>query len=205
MKQAKVSPRRTAVLVAGFVICALVLGLLVVRRYQHSQTPPPAPTGPVQASSRLVALFFAAPEADGLVREGREIDGCSDQTECIQQVLQELQNGPIGEYEPTLPEAAPLPTVTLQGDLALLDLSQELVDELPAGSAAELATVYSLVNTITVNFPQVRRVRLLVAGQPAGTLKGHLDISEPLTQDLSQERRQTETMPPQPGGTGVKR
>jgi hypothetical protein len=205
MKDGKASPRRTAVLVVAFLLAATVMGLLVARRVQQSQVPPPPPAAQPLASSRVVALFFASPAADGLVREGREIGACDDEDACVQSVLHELLNGPVGDYEATLPESAPLPTVKILGDLAVIDLSQELVNELPGGSAGELATVYSLVNTITVNFPGLQRVQLLVAGQKATTLKGHIDISEPLEQDLSMERR-VETTPAgtAPGTTGAK-
>jgi hypothetical protein len=205
MKTAKASPRRTAVLVIAFLLGATVLGVLIGRRYQQSIAPPPPPTVQSLASKRIVALFFGTSAADGLIREGREIDACDDQTACIQAVLQELQNGPVGDYEATLPDSAPLPVVTVLGDTAMIDLSAELTNELPGGSAAELATVYSLVNSITVNFPQLRRVQLLVAGQKAATLKGHVDISEPLEQDLTMER-QVDTTPAgtPPGGTGAK-
>ncbi len=202
MKKARVSPRRTAVLVIAFIFCALALGVLVARRYQQSHQPPPAPVAQPLASTRIVTLFFATPDADSLVREGREIDACGDQAECIQAVVQELQNGPVGDFELILPESAPVPTVTVLGDTAVLDLSSELVAELPGGSASELVTVYALVDTITVNFPQIRRVQLLVAGQKTQTLKGHIDIHEPLVQDLSHERKSA--VEPVPGGKGAK-
>lgn len=202
MKKARVSPRRTAVLVAAFIFCAVALGILVARRYQQSQMPPPLPIAQPLASTRIVTLFFATPDADGLVREGREIDACGDQAACIQAVMQELQNGPVGDFELILPEAAPVPTVSVTGDTAVLDLSRELVAELPDGSASELATVYALVDTIIVNFPQIRQVQLLVAGQKVQTLKGHIDIHEPLVQDLSHERKGV--VEPAPGGNGAK-
>lgn len=206
MKKGKAAPRRTVVLVVAFLACALVFGVMVARRYQQSQLPPPVPTMQPPASSRIVTLFFAAPDADGLVREGREIDACGEQAECAQALLQELQNGPVGEYETILPESAPLPTVMVSGDLAVIDLSAELVAELPGGSAAELATVYGLVDTVTVNLPAIKRVQLLVDGKKAETLKGHIDISAPLAQDLTHERK-SDTKPSgtAPGGTGAPR
>lgn len=206
MRKSKAAPRRTVVLVVAFLVCAVVFGVMVARRYQQSQLPPPALTEQPPASSRIVTLFFALPDADGLVREGREIGVCGDPAECVQALLQELQNGPVGEYEAILPESAPLPTATVSGDLAVIDLSTELVAELPGGSATELATVYGLVDTVTVNFPAIKRVQLLIAGKKVETLKGHIDISAPLGQDLTHERK-SDTKPPgaAPGGTGAPR
>ena len=206
MKREKISPRRTAVLVVGFLVCALVFGVMVARRYRQSLMPPPAPTSQSTASTRLVALFFALPSADGLVREGREIDSCTEPAACIFSVLQELQHGPVGDYDGILPDTGPLPKVTVAGDLVVLDVPAELVAELPGGSAAELATVYGLVNTITVNFPAIKRVQFLLDGKKAETLTGHIDISAPLTQDLSYEQKSDKASSgTAPGDSGVKR
>jgi len=75
----------------------------------------------------------------------------------------------------------------LQGNLARVDLSQELVAALPAGSSSELLAAYSIVNSLCFNFPQVQRVLLTVEGHPAETLKGHLDLRAPLAPDYSLE------------------
>lgn len=204
MKRKRVARRRTAVLVVAFLVCAMMFGVFVARRYRQSQLPVAVPVPQQQTANRIVTLFFMAPDASGLVREGREIDPCDDQSVCIQAIFQELQNGPVAEAEAPLPEAAPLPTVRVEGARAVVDLAPELVDELPGGSASELATIYSLVNSITVNFPQIRQVQLLVGGEKAQTLKGHIDISEPLVQDLTHERtNEIKTTGPAPGAKGA--
>jgi len=40
--------------------------------------------------------------------------------------------------------------------------------------------VYSLVQTVTVNFPETKRVRLLINGEPAETLAGHVWLGKSL-------------------------
>jgi hypothetical protein len=49
-------------------------------------------------------------------------------------------------------------------------------------------TAYGLANTLVVNFPHIRQVRLLVEGRPLETLKGHVDLREPLPADFSLAR-----------------
>ena len=48
------------------------------------------------------------------------------------------------------------------------------------GSHEELIAVYAVVETVTANFPEAKRVRILVNGEPAETLAGHINIARSL-------------------------
>ena len=48
------------------------------------------------------------------------------------------------------------------------------------GSHEELIAVYAVVQTVTANFPEAKRVRILVNGEPAETLAGHVNIARSL-------------------------
>jgi spore germination protein GerM len=137
----------------------------------------------------LVTLFFSPPEGGGLVREGREIDACDGPAECVEAVVEELINGPLGDLAPTLPAAAAVRAVRVDGDLALVDFGEELAEGLPGGSNAEMTAAYSIVDTIAVNFPRIKRVKLLLDGKEVETLKGHLELREPLTPDFTLEKK----------------
>ncbi|MBE3582545.1 MAG: GerMN domain-containing protein [Limnochordaceae bacterium] len=65
-----------------------------------------------------------------------------------------------------------------------VNLSGELVAGHGGGTSGELATVYTLVDTLTL-LPGVKAVELWVEGRPLDTLAGHLDLRGPLTSDLS--------------------
>lgn len=62
---------------------------------------------------------------------------------------------------------------------AYLDLSPASpnLKEIRASAEEELLAVYSLVNTLAQNIPEVRQVRFLVDGREAQTLAGHIDLS----------------------------
>jgi len=53
------------------------------------------------------------------------------------------------------------------------------------GSREELLAVYSVVNSVVVNFPAVQRVQILLDGETASTLAGHIDLSHPLSADMT--------------------
>ncbi len=177
-----------AVLVIAFIIFAAILGALLLNRYGEREIKPAPPSGE-RAGTFPVTLFFAAPDDSGLVREGREIDACDDQADCVAEVIGELASGPLGELGPTLPATTVVHGVRAEGDLAVVDLGREIVEGLPGGSHAELLAVYSMVDTIAVNFPRVRRVAFLIDGEPAQTLKGHIDLREPLVPDFALEKK----------------
>jgi hypothetical protein len=58
-----------------------------------------------------------------------------------------------------------------------------------------MMTVYSIVDTLCVNFPSIRRVQILIEGADPETLAGHIDITQPLeiNEDLFALPQTTET------------
>ncbi len=106
-------------------------------------------------------------------------------------MVHELTIGPHTDLVPTIPASAQLRDlfITKEGT-AYVDFSEELKSQHTGGSTGEIATVYSIVNTLTLNFPQIKRVQILVNDQMVDTLAGHLDLSRPLSQDLTTIRTQ---------------
>ena len=182
--------RSKGVLLIAFLVFAVIVGLLVFRKYRTANqvAQPPAQSEQVP-DTRVVTLFFANQEGSGLVREGREIAVEDTTDDMIASVVDELVVGPLGELAPTLPHNARVLGAQLKGDVVQVDFSQELVENLPAGSSAEMAAVYSVVDTVAANFPQVKSVQFLVGGVPVKELKGHLDLSAPIAPDFSLEKK----------------
>ena len=65
--------------------------------------------------------------------------------------------------------------------------------QLEPGSASELYAVVGLANTLALNFPSVRRVKILVEGEEVNTLAGHLDLTHPIWPDPSMVKPLVET------------
>jgi spore germination protein GerM len=184
-------PRRElTVLFIAFIVFAAVLGALMLKKYAVRRQQPVAAPHPQQGGTFLVTLFFASPDGAGLVREGREIDPCVDSARCVEAVVGELINGPLGDLAPTLPAATSIHAVQVNGDLAQIDLGEEMIKGLPGGSNAEMEAVYSIVDSIAVNFPRIKQVKLMVNGKAVETLNGHLDLRGPLTPDFTLEKKQ---------------
>ena len=83
--------------------------------------------------------------------------------------------------------------------VAYVDLSGEVRKAPVAGTEGELLSVYSVVNTITANFPAIERVQILIDDRVAATLAGHLDLGRPLRADMTLLAASPLT-PVEPGG-----
>ena len=173
-----------------FVIVAMVFGVLLWKKMQASLEPHPVPQVHQPDVARKGVLFFVA-DGTRLAREARELPSCTDTETCVKDLLDELFSGPLGDLEEALPEGAVLTGVRLEGNLAVVDVTRAFATDLPAGSSAEMLAVYSIIDTVCFNFPQIARVRITVEGAAAGL--NHLDLTDPLPPDYSLEQETTST------------
>lgn len=60
---------------------------------------------------------------------------------------------------------------------AYVDLSSAQQNGVKASAWEELLAIYSMVNTLTQNFEEIKQVRFLLEGKEAQTLAGHMDLS----------------------------
>lgn len=180
--------RQNALLVIAAVltsILAIVIGWRLGQRRPQPQeaevvaTPePPVPTD----AAEILQLYF--PGAGGrLYAEPREAPADQATESRLALVVEGLLGGPqSNELYPALPEGTTLGWLFLSPDnVAYVDLELGGESPLPAwGSRREMLAVYSVVNSILVNIPEIRSVVLLRNGQQPSTFAGHLDISQPL-------------------------
>jgi len=146
---------------------------------------PPAvsPTAPL----RKVKLFFPSSRPDNLLEvEERDIRSSELPSEEGKQIIAELISGSRERRLPALPAETGLRElfVTPEG-LAVVDFTQEASSRHPGGLTMELASIYSVVNSLTQNVGKIGRVQILIAGSEAETLAGHIDLSHPFSEDLS--------------------
>ena len=177
-------------LLIPFAIVAMVFGALIWKKLQDSREPHPVPQVNQPAATRKGVLFFVA-DGNGLAREARDLPSCTDTEQCVKDLLAELFSGPLGDLDEALPEGSMLNAVRLEGDLAVVDVTKTFATDLPAGSSAEMLAVYSIVNTVCFNYPQIARVRITVEG--AATNLNHLNLHDPLPPDYSLEAAEQPT------------
>lgn len=146
-----------------------------------------APETPGEAQRTIsVKLFFETPDRAGLVTEERSVAFSADLSRQLRLVVEELvQGSSSGLISPLNPATRVLEVFVTGGGVAYVDVSKEVALDHAGGSASELMTVYSVVNTIAENFPAIRRVQILVEDRPTETLAGHVDVSRPLMPDMT--------------------
>lgn len=176
-------PRRDRLVAVAFLLVLLVFGSLLLRHFLIAPTP--APPGEPQRQLRTVTLYFAAADGTGLVAESREIADCLVENACLSAIVQALLDGPVGDLVPVFPAQATLRGIAVTGSELQVDFSHSLIDGHPGGSWGELLTVHALANTVAVNFPHLRQVRILIEGAAVETLKGHVDLRQPVSPDFA--------------------
>jgi spore germination protein GerM len=142
-----------------------------------SQTPP--------ANTQSVTLHFAD-NTGGLAPESREIDASGTLADRARRCVEALLAGPRGRLRRVIPADTKLRALYIDTrGTATLDLDSAFARGLSEGSADALLAVWSLVNSLAVSFAEVRQVKLLVEGEERRDLGGHLDLSRPLSADMS--------------------
>jgi len=178
---------RGRLVLLAFLLILLTFGLLIARKYLSTPPSGPAPATAVSEPKQLreVVLYFGSPDGSFLVAEVRQVEDCLAEADCLRATVQSLVDGPVTDLVAVLPSHAQIRGVNASDGVATVDFSRDLVSGHPGGSVSELLTVYSLVDTLAENFPHLRQVRILVEGQPVETLKGHVDLREPVKADFS--------------------
>ena len=148
---------------------------------------PAEPDAPAGVEQKIkVKLFFLAPDQPALLIEDREVAYSADLGRQVRTVVEELVKGPQKGLVATLPaETRVIDSFVTAKGVAYVDLSKEASAKHPGGSRGELLSVYSVVNSLTANFPAVKRVQILVEDRQAATLAGHVDLTHPLTADMT--------------------
>jgi spore germination protein GerM len=134
------------------------------------------------AGDRAVVLVFPEWDASGYVTEERQIPSRNRPGEDLLGLMTVLCEGPrISGAISALPRGtrALAAFVDPEDQSVVLDFSQELVTGHPGGSAAEVATLTSILRTVALNFPGTRRCVILVEGAQVETLAGNLDLVRP--------------------------
>jgi hypothetical protein len=175
--------QRFLLLFSIIVVLVVCLALFFVTLFDYIY--PPA-TGKYTAAKKKdkqeVTLFFSDANERFLVPEKRFISREKEPDEQAAEMVKALIAGSKTGLVGTFPEKAELQSVKMEGgDMLIVSFRESLAANHPGGSAAEMATIYSLTNTLTVNIPVIKRVKILIEGKERESLKGHIGLKNPFT------------------------
>lgn len=173
---------------------ALMTGLARVLRTAPPPEPVDAPVQPAPPPQQTVAvprikatLFFASADGLSLVPVEQEIplaEGAVAQARAV--VEAQLAATPPDTLATTIPAGTKLLGVFVsERNEAFVDLDSTVRTKHPGGSMNELFTVYTIVNAIAANLPDIQQVQLLIDGREVDTLAGHVDLRRPLRKNES--------------------
>ena len=131
-------------------------------------------------SPGVVHLYFIQANGVNLSAETRKISPMDDPVARGAFIVENLINGPQSDLRRSVPEKTRLNAFYVTNDqIAFIDLSDDVTHHHPGGAAIEALTIYSLVNSLILNIPDIKAVKILINGREALTLAGHIDIRYP--------------------------
>jgi spore germination protein GerM len=185
------NPRRAAIAaIVVFAVAAAWMLFIGLPRWYSARTAgtatpaatAAAPSAPVRKIT--ATLFYVAEDGMALAPVQREVPFGETVAEQARAII-EAQLAPGDPQVSAIPAGVTLRDVFVseRGD-AFVNLSADVTAKHPGGSLLEVFTVYTLVNTLTVNLPAITRVQILVEGKEVDTLAGHVDLRHPLAKSL---------------------
>jgi spore germination protein GerM len=173
------------VLLAG---CAMVMAIptftvSAAGSGRQDESLPDGMSTPTQKSP--VHLYFASRNSYFLMAEQRVVLHPADPVGLADAIVKALIKGPQKGLLKTIPADTRLKALFITPDgTCYIDLSEAVRKNHPGGSKSELLTIYSMVNSLVLNVPQIERVQILIDGNQAPTLAGHIDLQVPVKADM---------------------
>ena len=142
--------------------------------------PPDAEEAAAKRERKEVVLYFSDANERFLVPEKRLVPKGKNTTAQAEEIVKALIEGPkLGQIR-TIPAGTKLQGIRIADGTATLNFDNPFIEQHPGGTASEVATVYSLANTLTQNLTEIKKVRFQVGGKDVTTIKGHVDLREPI-------------------------
>ena len=168
-----------------FILAAILIGggFLAFLFWALSDTifPPDAEQAAAKREKREVVLYFSDANERFLIPEKRLVPKGKDAAAQAREIVLALIEGPKLGAIRTVPAGSKLQGVRIADGTAVLNFDNAFIEQHPGGTASEVATVYSLANTLSQNLPDIKRVRIQVGGKDVSTIKGHVDLREPIS------------------------
>jgi spore germination protein GerM len=172
--------QETKILLVAFavVLVALVLAFFAMRASKRPVQQNQATTMQVWQ----VTLCYPDLKASKLVKLSLSV-GATSMERVVSEIFERLKSPDSPDLSPAIPAGAKLLSVRREGDILVLDVSDEFTQpEFWQGSDVAHLRLQALVHTLT-SLPQIRAVRILVNGQIPEALGGHEELSEPIEPD----------------------
>jgi hypothetical protein len=145
--------------------------------------------GPASATSAFgqatVNLYFMDPTHTHLAAQARPFPAGLDTVQSAHAILTALFEGPREGLVRTIPEELSLRAVFVTDDkTAYVDLAKRPEAQIYPDVFSEWLAISSIVNSLILNLPEIESVKIIVGGQEAETLSGHIDLAYPFKANM---------------------
>ena len=149
-------------------------------------TPAAAPATPAVPKIKAT-LYFASEDGLLMVPTERDVplaEGAVAQARSILEAQLSAEAPP--PLVSAIPKGAALRGIFVSArNEVFVDLDPAIRTAHPGGAFQELMTVYTIVNAVLTNLPDLQEVQILIGGQEVDTLAGHVDLRRPLRKNES--------------------
>jgi spore germination protein GerM len=180
-----VSFKALCLILAGCaVVPAVTAGDVFAAETDRAEESPTGVVGVMNQNS-VVHLYFARRNSFFLSAEQRSVLHQNNPPGLAHAIVSALIKGPQKGLMNTIPAGTRLNALYIAPDgTCYVDLSAAVGKNHPGGSKSELLTVYSMVNSLVLNVPEVETVQILIDGNEAPTLAGHIDMQLPFKANM---------------------
>lgn len=133
---------------------------------------------------RLAIVYFSDPQERFLMPEKRYVFVENDAAQHAREITRALLDGSKTGLVNTFPAGVSVKDIKVNNEgIAFINFSRNLLKLHPGGSAAEMATIYSLTNSVTENVTSIKKVKILIDGKELPSIKGHVSTKNAFTPD----------------------
>jgi hypothetical protein len=127
----------------------------------------------------LVVIYFSDPQEHFLMPEKRYVYIENDSAQQAREITKALLDGSKAGLVNTFPAGVGIRDVKVDNEgTAFINFNKNLTKLHPGGSTAEMATIYSLTNSVTENVTSIKQVKILVEGKELSSIKGHISTKK---------------------------
>jgi hypothetical protein len=169
-------------LIIGGVLALLIIFFVTL----FSAIFPPVDMDAMKKKERQVAtIYFSDQQERFLKAEKRYVVKENDTALLAKEIVQALLDGSKNGLVNTFPKGVALKEVKIADkEIALVNFSKNLTKLYEGSSASEMATIYSLTNSICQNIPGIKKVKILVEGDELPSIKDHISTRKAFSPDL---------------------
>ena len=134
---------------------------------------------------QIAQIYFSDDQERFLRPEKRYIFKESDVASQTKEIVKALLEGSKTGLVNTFPHGVTVIDVKIvDNETAAVNFSKSLTKLYQGGSSSEMATIYSLTDSITQNIPSIKKVKILVEGKELSSIKGHISTRKAFSPDL---------------------